>query len=212
MTLSRRKPSFWPIITGAGSDLGPTTRWDGFPSSPGSHPVCPGWSMRHRRIVDWQRPAGVPVVGFGPSCTVVVRSDLTGLFPNDEGAKRLAAQVLTLAEVLTQSAPGWLPTCVGRPPSTRVTATRRRYWAPTRTPSFSRDPGARPRCLTQGVVALRKLRFRARPLPGLMACAEKAPLPAVRTASAATPVMADGFSCRTQLEQATGRRALHLAE
>jgi hypothetical protein len=37
-------------------------------------------------------------------------------------------------------------------------------------------------------------------------------LPAVRRASADTLIVADGFSCREQIRQATGRRALHLAE
>jgi hypothetical protein len=46
-----------------------------------------------------------------------------------------------------------------------------------------------------------------------MACAEQALLPAVRDAGADTLILADGFSCRTQIEQGgTGRRALHVAE
>src|SRR3989442_13904879 len=36
-------------------------------------------------------------------------------------------------------------------------------------------------------------------------------LPAVRKAPADTLIVADGFSCREQVEQATGRRAVHLA-
>ena len=37
-------------------------------------------------------------------------------------------------------------------------------------------------------------------------------LPAVREADANTAVVADGFSCRTQIAQATQRRGVHLAE
>jgi Fe-S oxidoreductase len=37
-------------------------------------------------------------------------------------------------------------------------------------------------------------------------------LPAVRRAPPDTLVIADGFSCRTQIAQATGREALHLAD
>ena len=44
------------------------------------------------------------------------------------------------------------------------------------------------------------------------AIGERVLLPAVRKASADTLIVADGFSCREQIEQATGRRALHLAE
>jgi hypothetical protein len=37
-------------------------------------------------------------------------------------------------------------------------------------------------------------------------------LPAVRQAPRDTLIVADGFSCRTQIAQGTGRRALHLAD
>ena len=37
-------------------------------------------------------------------------------------------------------------------------------------------------------------------------------LPAVRSASPETLVIADGFSCREQIAQAAGREALHVAE
>jgi Fe-S oxidoreductase len=46
-----------------------------------------------------------------------------------------------------------------------------------------------------------------------LACAERVLLPAVREADASTIVLADGFSCRYQIEDArTGRRPRHLAE
>jgi Fe-S oxidoreductase len=46
-----------------------------------------------------------------------------------------------------------------------------------------------------------------------LACAERVLLPAVRAADPSTVVLADGFSCRTQINDAgTGRRPWHLAE
>jgi Fe-S oxidoreductase len=45
-----------------------------------------------------------------------------------------------------------------------------------------------------------------------LAIAERALLPAVRAAAPETLLLADGFSCRTQIEHATGRRPLHLAQ
>jgi hypothetical protein len=46
------------------------------------------------------------------------------------------------------------------------------------------------------------------------ACAESVLLPAVRNASPSTIVLADGFSCRTQIHEldSAGREAIHLAE
>jgi Fe-S oxidoreductase len=46
------------------------------------------------------------------------------------------------------------------------------------------------------------------------ACAEDRLLPALREADASTAVLADGFSCRTQIAEfdETGKRPLHLAQ
>jgi Fe-S oxidoreductase len=45
-----------------------------------------------------------------------------------------------------------------------------------------------------------------------MQIGERALLPAVRAADPDALVIADGFSCREQISQSTGRRPLHLAE
>jgi hypothetical protein len=46
-----------------------------------------------------------------------------------------------------------------------------------------------------------------------MACGEQAILPQVREAAPETLIVANGFSCKTQIEQGrTGRKALHLAQ
>jgi Fe-S oxidoreductase len=41
---------------------------------------------------------------------------------------------------------------------------------------------------------------------------ERVLLPAVRAATTETVVVSDGFSCREQIVQNTGKRAVHLAE
>lgn len=45
-----------------------------------------------------------------------------------------------------------------------------------------------------------------------VAAGERVLLPAVREASERTLIVADGFSCRSQIHQGTDRRALHLAQ
>jgi Fe-S oxidoreductase len=44
------------------------------------------------------------------------------------------------------------------------------------------------------------------------AIGERVLLPAVRRAAQDALIVSDGFSCREQILQATGRRAIHLAE
>jgi hypothetical protein len=45
-----------------------------------------------------------------------------------------------------------------------------------------------------------------------IACGERVLLPAVRAAASETLIVANGFSCREQIAQTTGRRAVHIAE
>jgi hypothetical protein len=45
-----------------------------------------------------------------------------------------------------------------------------------------------------------------------IAAAERVLLPRLRATPPETFVPADGFSCREQIEQCTGRRTMHLAE
>jgi len=46
-----------------------------------------------------------------------------------------------------------------------------------------------------------------------MDCGDQALLPAVRDADPQTQIVADGFSCKTQIKDAgTGRKALHVAQ
>ena len=45
-----------------------------------------------------------------------------------------------------------------------------------------------------------------------IACGERVLLPAVRAAAADALIVADGFSCREQIVQTTGRHAVHSAE
>jgi hypothetical protein len=45
-----------------------------------------------------------------------------------------------------------------------------------------------------------------------MTAAERVLLPRVRAAAPETVLLANGFSCREQIEQATGRKTTHIAE
>jgi len=62
------------------------------------------------RVLDSLRPLireGVPLVAAEPSCLAVFRDELLQMLPDDEDAKRLAAQSFTLAELLATHAPGF---------------------------------------------------------------------------------------------------------
>src|SRR5690348_3928646 len=68
-----------------------------------------------RRSLDALDPAitaGIPVVGLEPSCTAVLRGEITELLPRDPRAARAKAATRTLAELLAGTA-GWEPPDLG---------------------------------------------------------------------------------------------------
>jgi Fe-S oxidoreductase len=155
------------------------------------------------------------VVGLEPSCTAVFRSDAVELLPEDEDADRLRMQTVTLAEALLHHAPRpWEPEQAKR---RAIVQTHCHQHAVL---EFDADLEAMKRAgidaarLDSGCCGLAgNFGFESGHYDVSMACAEQALLPAVRNADPDTLVLADGFSCRTQIAQAgTGRRALHLAE
>ncbi|HEY3260573.1 MAG TPA: FAD-linked oxidase C-terminal domain-containing protein [Pseudonocardiaceae bacterium] len=172
-----------------------------------------------RRTVDTVAPyirEGLPMVGLEPSCTAVFRSDLGELFGRNQDAERLARQTHTLAELLVGRAPDFRPQLPGKP----VKAIVQRHCHHHAVLGFGPDQkimdavGLQAESLRSGCCGLAG-NFGMTPEHRAvsLACAEQALLPAVRDADPATVVLADGFSCRTQIEEAdTGRRAVHLAE
>ena len=157
---------------------------------------------------------GALVVGLEPSCTAVFRSDARDLLPADRDVQRLRQQTVTLAEVLTSHSPGWQPPRWTGRRSRRRTATSTPSCVTTPTRRCWRDAGLDADVLDAGCCGLAgNFGFEAGHYEVSMACAERALLPAVRGAAPDTLVLADGFSCRTQIEQAgTGRTPAHLAE
>ncbi|HEY3754093.1 MAG TPA: FAD-binding and (Fe-S)-binding domain-containing protein [Pseudonocardiaceae bacterium] len=168
-----------------------------------------------RRAFDALAPAvadGLPVVVLEPSCAAVFRSDAVELLPDDPRAPHVAAAVRTLAELLTET-DGWTP------------------------PRLDGVHGiAQPHCHHHAVLGWqtdeRLLADAGAEVTRISGCcglagnfgverghydvstqvAETALLPAVRAARPDDVVLADGFSCRTQLAELAPRDGIHLAE
>jgi FAD/FMN-containing dehydrogenase/Fe-S oxidoreductase len=152
------------------------------------------------------------LVGLEPSCLTVLRDDALHLLPDSQDARRVAAAARPLARVLLDT-PGWQPPDLS---GTRVLA--------------------QPHChehATTGWAAEEELLRRAgadltvvHGCCGLagdwgmtpdhhdtsVAVAELALLPGLRALPAEGVVVADGFSCRTQVADLDGRPTLHLAQ
>ena len=171
--------------------------------------------------------AGIPVVGLEPSCTAALRGDAAELLPGDARAEALAASVKTLAELL-RATDGWTP-----PDLSDVTGVAQPHchqhavlgWHADA--AILADGGATVRavggcCGLAGNFGVERGHYDVS-----VAVAETALLPAIRQAQraaaeaeaatgtatgTAVTVLADGFSCRTQLEQLADTGGTHLAE
>ncbi|HKU24950.1 MAG TPA: FAD-linked oxidase C-terminal domain-containing protein [Candidatus Sulfotelmatobacter sp.] len=169
------------------------------------------------RILDELEPAieaRTPIIGLEPSCVAVFRDELINLFPHDERAQALSKQTFLLSEFLEQ-----------------------RIGENAKLPQFPRKALLHGHCHHKSIMKmsaeeslLRRLGIDfTSPAPGCcgmagsfgfehdkydvsQAIGELELLPAVRQAPADWLIIADGFSCREQIAQGTGRHALHLAE
>jgi FAD/FMN-containing dehydrogenase/Fe-S oxidoreductase len=168
--------------------------------------------------------AGVPVVVLEPSCAAVFRADAAELLGSDD-ARLLAKQTRTLAELLVES--GWQPDGLleglsregpGGARGTRAIAQVHCHQHAIM--GFDPDTEILRRCgvdvdvLDTGCCGLAgNFGFERGHYEVSAACAERGLWPAAREADSDTAILADGFSCRTQLAAGrTGREGLHLAQ
>ena len=159
--------------------------------------------------------AGGYVVGLEPSCTAVFRADAAELFPGDQDVLRLRDHVVTIAELLGQHTPGWQPPRLPREVLAQVHCHQHAVMGWTADADLLAKTGARAEQLESGCCGLAG-NFGFQPGHGQIsrALAEQALLPRIRQAPADTVILADGFSCRTQIHEldSGGREAMHLAE
>jgi FAD/FMN-containing dehydrogenase/Fe-S oxidoreductase len=157
--------------------------------------------------------AGIPMVGLEPSCMAVFRDELINLFPNDERARRLSQQTFLLSEFLEKHARNFELPRLDRKAllhghchhksimkMTDEEAILRRMGVDFQTPA----PGC---CGMAGSFGFERDNYDVS-----LAIGELELLPAVRKAPPEWLVIADGFSCREQIVQGTGRHAFHLAD
>ncbi len=167
-----------------------------------------------RQVLTVLRPAiraGVPVVVLEPSCLSVFRDELGNLFPADEDAKRLARSSLTLAEFLAEA--GYSPPPLTARAIVQAHCHQQAVVGMTADLGLLRAMGVDAELLDAGCCGMAgPFGFDARHYETSMAIGERALLPRVRAVDADTLIVADGFSCGTQVEAGAGRSTLHLAE
>ena len=157
--------------------------------------------------------AGMPVVVLEPSCASVFRDELRSLFPGDPRAERLRAQTFLLSEFLERNAPGYQPAHIDKKILLHGHCHQKALMKMGHAEALLRKTGASLQVLDSGCCGMAgPFGFDSDKFSVSQAIGERVLLPAVRKASDDTLIVTDGFSCREQVFQATGKRAFHLAE
>ena len=175
-----------------------------------------------RRSLDALAPAlraGIPIVGLEPSCTAVLRGEITELLPADSRARQVKTATRTLAELLTSTGQ-WQP-----PDLAGVRAVAQPHCHHHAVMGWHADAALLARagaevtavggcCGLAGNFGVERGHYDVS-----RSVAETALLPAVRSVMRGAArgagdamVLADGFSCRTQLDQLAQVSGIHLAQ
>ncbi|MBP2365675.1 FAD-binding and (Fe-S)-binding domain-containing protein [Pseudonocardia parietis] len=170
---------------------------------------------RSLRAIGPALDAGIPVVGLEPSCTAALRSDAAELLPDEPRVTLLGQQVSTFAELLGRHADE-LSAVAGEGNGKALVQIHCHQHAelgsePDR--AVLKALGVDATVLDSGCCGLAgNFGFEDGHYDVSMACAERALLPAVRAADDGVDLLADGYSCRTQVRQAGEREPVHLAQ
>ena len=157
--------------------------------------------------------AGVPVIGLEPSCTAVFRDEMIELLHGNEDAKRLHDLTFDLSEFLSKHAGGWEPPHVGGKALVHYHCHHKSIIGKEHEKKLLEKMGIEAREPEPGCCGLAgSFGFEAGHYDVSMQIGEQRLLPAVRTAQKDEILIADGFSCQTQIVQATGQRPMHIAE
>ena len=165
------------------------------------------------RVLKPELAAGIPIVGLEPSCVAVFRDEAVNLFPNDENAKRIKQQTFLLSEFLEKYAKNYQPPVLARKAVVHPHCHHKALMKTTAEENVLSKLGLDYELLSAGCCGMAGgFGFEKEHYEVSIAVGERILLPIVRNTPKETLIIADGFSCREQIAQVTGRQALHLAQ
>jgi Fe-S oxidoreductase/FAD/FMN-containing dehydrogenase len=157
---------------------------------------------------------GVPVVVLEPSCASVFRDELGGLFPRDPDARLLKEQTFLLGRFVAERGNGFTPPPRKGRALVQGHCHQQALFGMDEERAALTAMGLEVEVLDTGCCGMAgSFGFEAGEKHELsLRIGERGLLPRVRAAASDTLLVADGFSCREQIRQTTGREPLHLAE
>src|SRR5580658_3583480 len=158
---------------------------------------------------------GIPIVGLEPSCILTFRDELPSLFPEDPRAKAIASSVFLLDEFLVREAPDFAPPQLHQKIIVQGHCHQKAIAGlGAEMALLSRAAGAQPEALDAGCCGMAgafgydRDHFEVSKLIGARVL-----IPAINNAPPDAIIVADGFSCRSQIRHfCPSRTPMHLAE
>jgi Fe-S oxidoreductase len=157
--------------------------------------------------------SGIPIIGLEPACTSAFKDELVGLFPDRAEAMALSKQVVQFGDFVAANFNRFPPPKQGGKALVQAHCHHHAVIGfKTEQELLGRlglDVDRPPQgcCGMAGAFGFAAETYEVSQLIG-----ERVLLPAVREAASDTLIVADGFSCREQIEQGTGRGTMHLAD
>jgi Fe-S oxidoreductase len=162
--------------------------------------------------LDQEISAGTPVIGLEPACVSAFKDELVGLFPNEPRAKKLAEQTFFFSDFVDRDASRFDMPKLDGAALAQIHCHHHAVIKPDAERRVLGRTGLDVDFLPSGCCGMAgSFGFEKDKYEISMRLAERVLLPAVRRSPDAI-VLANGFSCREQIEQATGRRTTHIAE
>jgi len=174
--------------------------------------------MRLRDVMDVLDPfvaVGIPIVGLEPSCVLTFRDELPSLFPDDARAKALASNSFLLDEFLASEAPNFAPPALGRRTLVQGHCHQKALAGMgDEVALLSRAAAAELEVLDAGCCGMAgAFGYDREHFEVSKAIGTRVLFPAIDRAPVDAIIVADGFSCRSQIRHfCPSRRPMHLAE
>jgi Fe-S oxidoreductase len=157
--------------------------------------------------------AGTPIIFMEPSCAAVFRDELLNLFPGDETAGRLSRQCFFLSEFLEREAKDFSWPRLSGKAVVQGHCHHRAVLRFKEEESLLRRLGLEVEILESGCCGMAgSFGFDEKHYEVSQAAGERVLFPRIRAGEAGEQIIANGFSCREQIEQGTGHETRHLAE
>ncbi len=172
------------------------------------------WLCRLMDCIGPEIEKGTPMVGLEPACVTTFRDELPNLFPRDRIAKKLKENTFLFSEFLDRHCRDFQLPQLRKRALTQIHCHEYAVLDASAQSKVMDRLGLEYEVLPSGCCGMAgSFGFeQGEKYEVSMKAAERVMLPKVRSAAPDCLIVADGFSCREQIEQASGRRTKHLAE